>query len=564
MFLMTKNQRNSTAITAFTPADFQIELPLDEIILRDSSTEEKVPMDVVFIGAGPAGLAGSIELANLVKKDNDDGNGVGDVEIAVLDKAAKIGDHSISGAVVNPAPFYELFPGLDKNDFPFERKVTSERIYGLTKRFALRLPIPPTMKNHENYVASIGEITRWLGDKAEECGVNILPGFPAKSLLVNGDTVVGVKTTPSGLDRSGNHKGAFEPATEISARITVLTEGSRGLLTQSYLQWQNINSENPQIYALGVKELWKVKKSPDGIIHTLGWPLSSDTFGGGFMYPHKDNYVSIGIVAGLDTPDAGLDVHELLQRMKQHKLFSGILDGGEMIEWGAKTIPEGGYFSVPDQLSGDGILLAGDCAGFVDVPSLKGIHYAVQSGIYAAKAAYCALKAGDTGKKVLKNYDTMVRESFIMSDLHRNRNIRLAYEKGLYRGSLGAVLMMLTGGKFPGSKISIASDAMRKRKYSSRIDLKTDGKLTFGKAEAVYKSGNITRDDIPSHLIVSKDLPKEAAEMYVRMCPADVYTMNGNDLIVNAPNCVDCKATDVLGPRWTPREGGSGTHHKLM
>lgn len=547
------------------PADYQPPLPKDRLILEEQPQEEHVPMDVVFVGAGPAGLAGAIELARLVRQDNEAGGGLGDVEIAVLDKASGLGEHNLSGAVVNPRAFRELFPELKDEDFPFRAPVKDEAVYLLTNESrALKIPTPPTMRNHGNYVASICEIVRWLGEKAEELGVNVFTGFPADALLVENGRVIGVRTTPTGLDRSGEPTGNYMPPTDIVARVTALAEGTRGMLSQAYFDWQGIRAENPQIYALGVKELWETRVPLDRIIHTMGWPLPSDAFGGSFMYPLEPNLVAIGLVVGLDYRDANLDVHGLLQRMKLHPLFRQYLEGGEMVEWGAKTIPEGGYYAIPKRRSGDGVVILGDSVGYVDVPSLKGIHYAMQSGIYAARAIFQVLKAGDVSAASLAAYDRMVDESYIMRDLHRTRNMRLAFKDGFYAGGLKAGLMTLTGGAFPGGRIAMEPDARVPKRVRPLPTFTPDGKLTFAKVDAVFKSGNATRDTIPSHLIVGKDIPPEVAEMYVHLCPAGVYERQGDTLVVNAPNCVDCKATDVLGPRWTPREGGSGPQYRRM
>ena len=548
------------------PIDHQPKLPLDRLILSETPDDEAVPMDVVFVGGGPAGLAGAIELARLVKQDNENGGGIGEIEIGVLEKAAALGEHSLSGAVMNPRALRELFPDLSDADLPLRKPVTKEAVYFMTESGASKIPTPPTMKNHGNFVVSLSEVVAWMGEQAEALGVNLFPGFPADSLLVDGDQVIGVRTVPSGLDRDGNPSAPDAmPAMDITGRVTVLSEGTRGTLSQAWYQWQNVRSANPQIYALGVKELWETKKPLDRIIHTMGWPLPRDAFGGSWMYPVDDNLVSIGLVVGLDYHDARLDVHELLQRMKTHPLFREYLEGGEMVEWGAKTIPEGGYYALPERRHGDGICIVGDSAGYVDVPSLKGVHYAMQSGIYAARAIFQALKNDDVSKDGLASYTKMVDESYIVADMKKTRNMRLAFKKGFWGGSVRAGLMTVTGGVFPGGRIDHEEDAADPKTLGpEKAPFVPDGKLTFSKVDAVFKSGNQTRDDIPTHLIVGEDIPADVAEMYVHLCPAGVYERDGDRLIVNAPNCVDCKATDVIGPRWTPREGGAGPAYRRM
>lgn len=548
----------------FVPAEYQPELPREKLILEEPPGEEAVPMDVVFVGGGPAGLAGAIELARLVEKDKERGGGLGEIEIGVLEKAERLGDHCLSGAVVNPIAFRELFPELEDKDFPFRTKVEAERVYLMTETGQIRLPTPPTMANHGNYVASICELVRWLGEKAEALGVNVFTGFPVDSLLVKGQMVNGVRTTPAGLDKEGRPGGSYVPPMDVASRLTVLTEGTRGPLTQAYLSWQGIRSENPQIFALGVKELWEVKKPLDAVIHTLGWPLPNDAFGGSFFYPLAENLAALGLVVGLDYRGHSLDVHDLLQRLKLHPLIRPYLEGGEMLEWGAKTIPEGGYYSLPERLHGDGLLMSGDCAGFVDVPSLKGIHYAMMGGIFAARTAFEALKSNDVSAKSLASYDASIRQSLIRRDLFKTRNMRLGFKSGFYVGGIKAGLMTLTGGAFPGSKIAVEEDAAEPRHVTPAEELKPDGKLTFSKLDGVFRSGNNTRDDMPSHLIVAENVPVEVAELYAHMCPAGVYELQDGKLVVNFSNCVDCKAADVLGPRWMPREGGSGTKYKRM
>src|SRR6266702_3986765 len=457
----------------FVPARYQPPLPLDKLLVPVGApgAGDRMELDVLVVGAGPAGLACAIELAQLAKRDGTELN------IGVLEKAAALGEHSLSGAVVNPCAFRELFPDLQDSDFPFRAPVKREAVYLLTARRALRLPTPPTMRNAGNHVASLCEIVRWLGLKAEDLAVNLFTGFPAASLLA---------------------------------------EGTRGMLAQAWLEREQVPSENPQIFALGVKEIWETKRPLDRIVHTMGWPLPTTAFGGSFMYPLEPNLVALGLVVGLDYRDAALDIHVLLQRIKLHPLFRQYLEGGEMVEWGAKTIPEGGYYSVPSRRSGDGVRILGDSAGFVDVPSLKGIHYAMQSGMLAARAIYRALKDGDTSAARLGEYDRAVNESFIMRDLYRTRNMRLAFKAGFHAGGLKAGLMTLTGGRFPGKKITMERDADVERTLTPGASpgITPDGKLTFSKVDGVFRSGNATRDTVPPPLVVGTDVPPELAELY--------------------------------------------------
>jgi electron-transferring-flavoprotein dehydrogenase len=536
---------------------------MERLILSESPSAEAIEMDVLFVGAGPAGLAGAIELARLVQADAT----VGEVNIGVLEKAGALGEHCLSGAIVNPRAFRELFPDVPESEWPFRQRVDREAVYLLTEGGSVKIPTPPTMKNHGNYAASLSEVVRWMGERAEALGVNVFPGFPADALLVEGTTVRGVRTTPTGLNREREPGDGYMDPADLTARVTVLTEGTRGTLGQAWRSWQKVSSPNPQIFALGVKEVWQVRQPLDRIIHTLGWPLPRDAFGGSFMYPMGLSQVAIGLVVGLDYDSARLDVHELLQRMKLHPLFRPVLEGGELLEWGAKTIPEGGFHALPDRLSGDGIILAGDTAGFVDVPSLKGIHYAMQTGMYAARAAFQALKSGSNAGSVLSQYDKAARESYVVADMRKTRNMRLAFKDGFYLGGFKAGLMTISGGALFGGRIEKPEDAAHPREPvpSGAEALVPDNVLTFSKVDAVFKSGNATRDTVPSHLIVGKDVSADVADFYSHVCPAGVYERSAEGtLVVNPPNCVDCKATDVLGPRWTPREGGSGPKYRLM
>jgi len=554
------------------PAKHQPPLPLDQLVLKDGAegAGDRMELDVLIVGAGPAGLACALELATLAKQDG------AELNIGVLEKAEALGEHSLSGAVVNPRAFHELFPDLKDSDFPFRGPVTKEAVYLLTADGRWRIPTPPTMHNEGYYLASLCEIVRWLGAKAEELGVNVFTGFPAASLLTEGSRVMGVRTAASGLDRSGQPGSGYIAPNDLTAKVTALAEGTRGLLAQAWCQWQGVGSDNPQIFALGVKELWETTQPLDRVIHTMGWPLPRDAFGGSFMYPLEPNLVALGLVVGLDYRDAGLDVHVLLQQLKQHPLFRPYLEGGELVEWGAKTIPEGGYYALPHRRSGDGVVILGDAAGFVDVPSLKGIHFAMQSGIIAARTIFAALKAGAPSAHHLAEYDRLVDHSYISRALYRTRNMRLAFKDGFFLGGMQAALMTVTRGLFPGWMYGMHQDADVGRRSTPGLRPRADkargsplgrpgsAEPTLSKVDAVFKSGNATRDTIPTHLIIGKDVSADVARFYSHVCPAGVYEEVGGVLQVNAPNCVDCKATDVLGPRWTPREGGSGPKYKRM
>ena len=493
------------------PASAQQPLPRARFIVEEDPDPEAVPLDVLFVGGGPAGLAGAIRLAQLAARDRVEGGPLADLEIGVLEKSGELGEHCLSGAVVNPEAFRTLFPDLDEAELPLRGRVAGDRVLLLTERGRIRLPTPPSMRNHGHHVASICEIVRWLGARAEELGVNVFTGFPADALLMPAGQVVGVRTTPAGLDREGNPAGGYMPATDLSARVTVLAEGTRGPLSQAWLEREGVGSANPQIFALGVKELWEVEHPPDAVTHTMGWPLPRDAFGGSFIYPMGENLVSLGLVVGLDAPYVDLDVHALLQRFKQHPLVREILAGGELVEWGAKTIPEGGYHAIPDRLSGDGLLIAGDAAGLVDVASLKGIHYAMRSGVRAADTIGRALSGRRDGADGaipaarLASYDAALREGLIQDPLYRNRNQRLAFKSGFFAGGVKAGLMQATGGTFPGGRIPSEPDAAGPRRKRLGLESAYDGEHAVAKVDAVFRSGNATRDDIPSHLLTDAE-----------------------------------------------------------
>ena len=541
----------------FRPSDYQLTWkPEDFIVQTESAPEENsIQMDVLFVGAGPASLSSAIRLADLAKSKGQD------LQIAVMEKAEQLGGHTLSGALVNPLVFQWLFPEKTEKDFPFGKKVTKESFYYLSSKKAFPFPVPPGMRSKGCYTASLCELVRFLGREAEKRGVHILTSFPVEKLLMQKNKVIGVLSKPYGLNRDGKKESNAEPGEKIFAKVVVLSEGSRGHLTQSYLMKEKIQSKYPQTYALGVKEVWEVSKEPKGILHSIGWPLDSKTFGGSWFYPLGKNLVSIGLVMGLDSSKGEISVHEELQKMKEHSLFQQWLKGGKCLEWGAKTIPEGGYHALPERWHGAGLLMLGDSVGFVNMASLKGIHYAMASGYYAAETLSLAFERENFSASLLKEYDVKIKNSFIVKALYRYRNLRQSFQKGLFQGLFKAGLITLTKGFLPRDfkKTDLVSDC-NIQKYVSFSSV-TQNELS--KEDAVFLSGNQTRDKIPSHLLIKDNIPKNIALFYEKLCPAGVYEYK-DKLHIKAPNCIDCKATDVLGPRWTPRERGSGPNYKRM
>lgn len=540
----------------FTPAQFQ-HYQLAQAIGKPEGEGEE--FDVVIVGAGPAGLSAAIRLTQLAKERN-----LGDLKIAVLEKAAAPGEHTLSGAVINPLGLKRLFPDLSEQELP-GRPVPGERVFFMTGSQALRIPVPPFMKNDGNRIVSLGETVRWLAQKAEEAGVSIFPGFPVGSLLTDGQKVIGVHTVDRNLGPKSERRPNSEPGMDINARVTILAEGVRGRLARAYWEWQKVPSRIPQVYSTGVKELWEVPAAPQHIIHTLGWPLEQSMFGGTFLYPLTDTLVSLGIVVSLDHPATDFDPHFLLQKAKTHKLFRGILEDGRRLEWGAKAIPEGGYYALPERLSGDGVVVLGDSAGLVNVAALKGVHYAMLSGILAAEAIADALAAKDSSAAKLAAYDRALQSSVIRRDLYRMRNFRQAFASGLYLGTPRAALAYAMGGWAPGEPHGHHPDNQAPRKTRSISYPKPDGKLVFDKPDSVGLTRNKTRGDMPNHLTVAAGITPEAARFYSHICPAGVYELDKDGkLLVNPSNCVDCMTTDVVLAPWSPREGGSGAHYNRL
>jgi electron-transferring-flavoprotein dehydrogenase len=555
------------------PSDFPPPFRFTEAIAAPSDPEdERIEVGVAIVGAGPAGLACAIRLGQLLEGAPAVAERLGEVPVAVIEKGKQAGSHLLSGAVVNPRALQRLFAGRRRLDeMPFYGPVEQESVYFLTRNRAVRIPTPPTMKNHGNRIASLSEFGRWLAGEAEEAGALLLPETAATKLLVDHARVRGIRTGDKGRGRNGEELPNFEPGSDVVARLTVLAEGTQGHLTSAAIEQFGLEAENPQVWALGVKEVWRVAKPLRRVIHTLGWPLRPGAryreFGGSFIYPMGDDMLTLGMVVGLDYRDVELSVHDLLQELKTHPLVRKLLDDGERIAWGAKTIPEGGLLSLPKRLHAPGLLLCGDGPGFVNVPALKGIHYAIETGSLAAEAAFAALQRGEAVGRpgALASYDEAVRQSFVWRDLEQVRNMRQAFGRGFWVGGALAGAMTASRGKFPPGDARTEPDADQEliRTDRARNYPAPDGKLVFDKLSSVFLSGNKTRDDAPSHICVQTAVPPEVAELWTRMCPAQVYEPRDGGVEVTASNCVQCGAITAKGGRLTPAEGGSGPEYTL-
>ena len=538
--------------------------------------DERIEVGVLIVGAGPAGLACAIRLGQLLEHHPDVAERLGDVPVALVEKGKQPGSHLLSGAVVNPRSLRRLFGDRYRiEDLPGYGPVHGEAVYVLTRRAAMRIPPPPTMRNHGNVVFSLARLGRWLGERAEEGGAMILPETAAEKLLVSHGRVVGVRTGDKGAGRDGEPLGNYEPGADLVAKVTVLAEGTQGHLTGVAIDHFGLQGPEPQVWELGVKEVWKVAKPLRNVIHTMGWPLRTAKkyreFGGSFIYPMGDDMLTIGMVVGLDYRDAELSAHDLLQELKTHPKIRALLDGGERVAWGAKTIPSGGFNSLPTRLHAPGVLMCGDGVGMVNIPRLKGVHYAVESGRLAAEAAFASLQRGATPATALSSYDDAIRDSFVWRDLEEVRDMRQVFGHGFFVGGALASAMTASKGRIDVGKMHAEPDAEQPLLRSSRASRypAPDGKLTFDKLSSVFLSGNKTRDDQPNHIRIERKVPKDVADMWVHLCPAQVYEIGaeGGDGMVTvqlAPsNCVQCGAITAKGGRLTPPEGGSGPEYSL-
>jgi electron-transferring-flavoprotein dehydrogenase len=536
---------------------------------------DPIEVGILIVGAGPAGLAAAIRLGQLAQDDPGAAARLGEAPIAVLEKGRAVGSHLLSGAILDPRALERLFQRpVWREELPVYGEVHAESVLYLTPTRAIRIPTPPTMRKGRHLVCSLAQLGRWLADRAEAVGATVLPETSGQRLLVEHGRVVGVRTGDKGLNRDGTKSARFEAGSDVKARVTILAEGTQGYLTGAALERFGLAGAFPQAWALGVKEVWKVARPLDRVIHTMGWPLRASgryrEFGGSFVYPLGDELVTVGMVVGLDYRDAGLSAHDLLQELKTHPRIRRILDGGDRVEWGAKTIPEGGFVALPQRCHARGLLLCGDGAGFVNVPALKGIDYAMESGRLAAEAAWGAVQPG-ARPDALAAYDVALKESFVWDDLRRVRNMRQVFGRGFWSGAALAGLATLTGGRLPPGNRPTEADVEQPVLPATpeAPSPAPDGRLTFDKLSSVYLSGNRTRDDQPNHIALQRRVPLELAGLWVRMCPAQVYELgeahdDGTVDVVLAPsNCVQCGAITAKGGRLTPPEGGSGPEYKL-
>ncbi len=558
----------------------------------------QMPADVVIVGGGPAGMACALRLSQLIDAHNaaNPTSQLSKENIYVLEKARELGQHCLSGALLDPRSMRELLPGFEK-EAPIEAEVGDEAVYFLTRKSKFKLPItPPPLRDHGNYVISLNRFVKWLGSKVEETGITIFTGFAGSELLFDGNRVTGVRTDDKGVDKNNQPKSNFEPGYDLNAKVVILAEGTRGSLTKQLItKFDLTKNSNPQTFGVGVKELWEV---PSGriaagqVIYTMGWPLTTKEYGGAWIYGGKDNVVSLGFVTGLDYPDPRIDPQHVLQEFKKHPFVSSLLTGGKMIRYGAKSLPYGGWWALPP-LAGDGWMILGDSAGFLNSARLKGIHLAIKSGMLAAETAFEALKKDDASAATLGEYQKRVENSWIKDELWKVRNFHQGFEHGMLAGMFHAGLQEVTGGRglharyrnTPGYERyeKLALPAIRTAVDEAQIigPAKGDGKLTFDKLTDLYHSGTKHEEDQPSHLIIhdtnvcNTRCVKEFGNPCQNFCPANVYEMvedstqpNGKRISLNAANCVHCKTCDIADPyqiiTWVPPEGGGGPNYDGM
>ncbi len=562
---------------------------------------EIMEVDILFVGGGIACLSGALHLSNLIKEHNKKveqegaGKRLDEILIAILEKGAYPGSHSICGGVMDPIYLRELIPDFLQKGAPLEGEVKKEEVCFLTRKGRIKFPItPPPLDNYGNYVVSLSQFSEWLGKLVEEKGVDIFPGFAGTEVLYDGNRVIGVRTGDKGIDADGSRKSNFEPGIDLHAKVTVFGEGSRGSLTKTLIKRFNLDEgKNPQGYVLGVKEVWEVPEGriqPGDVIHTMGYPQKSNTYGGGYIYGFKNNQVSLGLMTGLDYQDPFMDPHREFQKFKLHPFVADLLKDGKVIQYGANTAPVGGYFSIP-RLFFEGGLIVGDSASLFISQKIKGIHIAMKSGMLAAETILDALLEDDFSAARLEHYETSLYKSHIGKELYRVRNFHQAFQKGLWVGLIKAGFQYILGGRILKGRLHARPDFDHLREVSDLYGtvcptdeqkgiIKFDGTRTFDKESDVYYSGTIHEEQQPAHLkipdlnICYTKCIEEYQNPCTRFCPANVYEMEIDEktgkptMKLNFSNCLHCKTCDIKDPfeniTWVPPEGGGGPKYTIM
>ena len=541
---------------------------------------ESMEFDVVIVGGGPSGLSSAIRLKQLADEAGKE------LSVCLIEKGSEVGAHILSGAVLEPRALNELIPEWQEKSAPLDTPVDADKFVFLTQTSAIRLPTPPQMNNHGNYIISLGNFCRWLAEQAEAMGVEIYPGFPAAEVLFDENGAVkGVATGDMGIGKDGEKTDGYMPGMDLIATQTIFAEGCRGHLTKGLFERFGLTEgKDPQTYAIGIKELWDIepeKSKPGTVWHSVGWPLATDTYGGSFLYHLNGNQVAVGYVVGLDYSNPHLSPFEEFQRFKTHPAVRSVFEGGRRVSYGARALNEGGFQSIP-KLTFSGGCLVGCTAGFLNVPKIKGTHTAMKSGMLAAEAIFDQLMS-DMPAGEASSYGGKIESSWLWDELYRVRNIRPAFTKGLWAGmSYAAIDTYLLRGRAPWTFSHHADHAnLKPADAAPKIDYpKPDNIVSFDRNSSVYLSGTNHEENQPAHLTLKDSTVPIAHNLAIydapeqRYCPAGVYEIvrddEGNNpaLQINAQNCVHCKTCDIKDPtqniRWVTPEGGGGPNYPNM